>query len=168
MGALAGDGDRGACVKMRRGTHELLFTAAITAALAGCGQSRPVTGDDVLAAMQQAGIQYSNVNRPAPDPFSPLPNSYKERVTFALPGVAPRGGQILVCEKREYCDAIYSYFDAFKALAGPYLYRSKNGLVVAQVNSGLEPAAAQRVQRVIEALPTAITDATPEKESSTP
>lgn len=122
--------------------------------LVGCGSSEaePVTSAGLLSALTAAGVEYSNAEHPERDPSSPLPNSYKEHLVIALPSVAPKGGQFFICEKKEYCDALYSYFDALKAFAGPYIYRSKNGLVVAQLNSGLESAAAEQVQAVVENL----------------
>lgn len=126
---------------------------AVAAALAACSQPDPMTADRLLAALKAAGIQYSNPTQPPRDSASPLPNSYKERVAVTLPSVAPKGGQFFICEKQEYCDAIYRYFDALKGFAGPYLYRSKSGLVVAQLNRGLEPQAAEQVKAVIESIP---------------
>lgn len=121
--------------------------------MGGCAQSEPMTAERVLELLKTSGIQYSNPTQPARDPASPLPNSYKERVAVTLPSVAPKGGQFFICEKQEYCDAIYRYFDALKGFAGPYLYRSKSGLVVAQLNRGLEPQAAEQVKAVIESIP---------------
>lgn len=129
-----------------------LALAGSLAALAGCNQSDPITSETLLAALQNGGVKYSDVQRPERKPSGPLPNSYKEHVVLALPSVAPKGGQFFICDKPEYCDALFSYFDALKGLAGPYLYRSKDGLVVAQLNSGLEPKAAEQVQAVVEAL----------------
>ncbi|MCF6758272.1 hypothetical protein L3X14_16970 [Pseudomonas balearica] len=128
----------------------IISLAAI--ALAGCGQPEPVTGDKLLSALKDGGVEYSNVQHPERNPSSPVPNSYKEHLVLTLPSIAPKGGQFFICDKKEYCDALYSYFDALKGLAGPYLYRSKDGLVVAQLNSGLQTQAAEQVQGVIEAL----------------
>ena len=124
----------------------------IVTALAGCSSSEPMTGDKVIAALKAANISVSDVQKPARDPSSPMPNSYSDRVSFALPSVAPKGGQVFVCDKKEYCDALFTYFDALKAMAGPYLFRSKDGLVVAQLNSGLAPQDAEPVRAVIEGL----------------
>lgn len=123
-------------------------------ALVGCGSSEaePVTSAKLLSALTAGGVEYSNVEYPERNPSGPLPNSYKEHLVLALPSVAPKGGQFFICEKKEYCDALYTYFDALKAFAGPYIYRSKDGLVVAQLNSGLEPPAAEQVQAVVEGL----------------
>lgn len=130
-----------------------VFAASIAVALlAGCSSSEPMTGDKVIAALKSANVPVGDVQKPARDPSSPIPNSFSERVTFALPSVAPKGGQVFICEKKEYCDALYTYFDALKGLAGPYLFRSKDGLVVAQLNSGLQPSDAEPVRKVIEGL----------------
>lgn len=120
--------------------------------LAGCSKPAPPTADSVVSALTAAGAGLADIKRPERDPTSPMPNSYSERVTFSLPSVAPRGGQVLVCSKREHCDALFAYFDALKALAGPYLYRSNDGLVVAQLNSSLDPQAAEKIGEAIRAM----------------
>jgi hypothetical protein len=126
--------------------------AVTLSTLIGCSQPEPITSDKLLTVLKASGVEYSNVQLPERNPSSPVPNSYKEHLVLTLPSVAPKGGQFFICEKREYCDALFAYFDALKGLAGPYLYRSKDGLVVAQLNSGLEPKAAEQVQTVVESL----------------
>lgn len=129
----------------------LICLGVATLVIAGCGRE-PMTPERLLAALKAGGVEYSDVQQPERDPSSLLPNTYKERLTLTLPSIAPKGGQFFICDKREYCDSLYSHFDAFKGLAGPYLYRSKDGLVVAQLNSGLEPKAAEQIQSIVEAL----------------
>ena len=82
-----------------------------------------------------------------------MPNSASAHYVFEVPSVAPKGGQVFVCSTKQNCDAIYAYFDALKALAGPYLYRSPSGAVVAQLNSGLDAATADTFKAAIEKLP---------------
>lgn len=133
-----------------RTKKSVLILSLIVVALTGCSNSEPMTGDKVVASLKAANISVSDVHKPVRDPSSPMPNSYSDRVSFALPSVAPKGGQVFVCDKKEYCDAIFTYFDALKAMAGPYLLRSKDGLVVAQLNSGLQPSDVEPVRKVIE------------------
>ncbi|MBK5145958.1 hypothetical protein I2494_20015 [Budviciaceae bacterium BWR-B9] len=116
--------------------------------LAGCGE-KAMTAQDIVAQFKLAGVEIMDVKTPDRNPKSPIPNSYKEHISFSIPEVAPKGGQIFTCDKKEYCDAIYSYFDALKAFAGPYTYQSKNGLVVIQLNSGLTPETAEKLKAVI-------------------
>lgn len=131
----------------------VLLASAGALFFSGCSKPEPLNADAVLAALRAGGVEVSNVERPPRDPSSPMPNSYTERVSFALPVVAPKGGQVLVCDRPENCDAIYAYFQALKMFAGPYVYRSKSGVVVAQLNSGLEPSVADKARAVIESLP---------------
>ena len=42
--------------------------------------------------------------------------------------------------------------DAFKALAGPYIYQSASGLVVAQLNSELLPDVAAKIDAALKGL----------------
>lgn len=58
-----------------------------------------------------------------------------------------------MCDTKQNCDAIYAYFDALKAIAGPYLYQSDGGRVVLQLNSGLTPETAAKFAETIKALP---------------
>jgi hypothetical protein len=59
--------------------------------------------------------------------------------------VGDKGGQYFICDTKQNCDAIFAYYDALKALAGPYTYQSGSGLVVVQLNSELTPDAAAKV-----------------------
>ena len=130
-------------------TGALLISVAT---LFGCGDQLPMTQAKLVEALTKGNIALSDVQTPPRDPSSPLPNSYQERFSFALPSVAPKGGQAFICAEKAHCDAIYAYFDALKGLAGPYLYRSKDGLVVVQLNSGLQPDAVAPVKAVVEGL----------------
>lgn len=126
--------------------------ASVSLVFTACADKEPMSQTKVLDALTKGGVPFSDVQNPPRVPSSPLPNSYKDRFTFALPSVAPKGGQAFICTEKTHCDAIYVYFDALKALAGPYLYRSKDGLVVFQLNSGLAPDEAAPVKVVVEGL----------------
>lgn len=130
-------------------TYTLLISAA---ALFGCGEKQPITQAELVDALTKGNIPLSDVQTPPRDSSSPLPNSYKERFTFALPSVAPKGGQVFICAEKIHCDAIYAYFDALKGLAGSYLYRSRDGVVVVQLNSGLQPDEATQVKAIVDSL----------------
>ncbi len=123
--------------------------------LVGCGgaPAQTVTAQGVIEQFQAAGLSITNVQEAERDPESPLPNSYKERWEFTDSTLGDAGGQVFVCDTKKNCDALYAYFDALKALAGPYLYQSPDGRVVAQLNSGLAPDVAEKYQAVINGLP---------------
>lgn len=124
--------------------------------LTACGGGSPpatVSAQSVIDAWNTAGLEVTDVQSPPRDPSSPVPNSYQERLTFTVAEVAPDGGQVFVCDTKQNCDAIFTYFEALAALAGPYLYQSQDGRVVAQLNSGLTPETAAQFQEVIEDLP---------------
>lgn len=119
--------------------------------LAGCGGAAPParTAQSVIDAWNAAGLGVADVVVAERDAASPVPNSYTERLTFSIPEVAPDGGQVFVCDTKQNCDAIYAYYEALAGLAGPYLYRSGDGRVVAQLNSGLTPETAARFQAAL-------------------
>ncbi len=126
---------------------------ALLFALVACGApAAPPTAASVVSALQGAGLTVENVAPGQRDADSPLPNSYKEWVTFTVPSLGDKGGQVFVCETKKNCDALYAYFDALKALAGPYVYQSPSGLVVAQLNSGMSPDEAKKFEAAIAAL----------------
>lgn len=116
--------------------------------LAGCGE-KAVTSQQLVEQFKASGVNIADIITPERKPDSPVPNSYKEHISFSVPEVAPKGGQIFICEKKANCDAIYAYFNALKAFAGPYIYQSKNGLIVAQLNSGLTPQTAEKLEAVV-------------------
>lgn len=123
--------------------------------LAGCAGAPAVqvTGQSVAAAVKAAGVDISDVQALAQGADEPTPNTYADRVSFAIAEVAPKGGQVFVCADKAKCDTIFTYFNAMQALAGPYLYQSDGGRVVAQLNSGLSPETAAKVEAAIKALP---------------
>ena len=128
--------------------------------LAGCTATTqptptpaPLTARQVIDRFNAAGLGVSDVTVAERDPDSPLPNSYQERLRFTVAEVAPAGGQVFTCDTKRNCDALFAYFDALVALAGPYLYQSPDGLVVAQLNSGLTPATAAQFEAVMADLP---------------
>ena len=130
----------------------LLVATLLAISLASCS-SELLTAQDVIDEFIAAGLEVNDIKIEERDPTSPLPNSFQERWSFSVSEVTPRGGQIFVCDTKENCDAIFVYFDALKALAGPYLYQSPSGLVVAQMNSGLHPETAASFAEVISSLP---------------
>ena len=130
----------------------VILAAIFVSVLVACG-SEPLTAQAVIDKFNQAGLDVRDVQIETRDPDSPLPNSFKERLSFSIPEVAPKGGQIFVCDTKKNCDAIYAYFDALKGLAGPYLYQSTNGRVVIQLNSGLTPETAAKFENILKSLP---------------
>src|SRR5262245_21812985 len=113
-----------------RSTVILLALVLITCG----GPSAPaVTAQQVVDAFNAGGAAVANMapgNRPAD---SPLPNSFHEHLKFSIAEAASDGGPLFVCDTKQNCDALYAYFDALKALAGPYLYQSPSGTMVVQL-----------------------------------
>lgn len=134
--------------------HRLIVLLALVALLAGCGASAPpLTAQQVIDKFKAAGLTADNPKHDPHTPGSPVPQSFTEQMSFTIPEVDPRGGQLFICDTKKNCDALYAYFDAMKAFAGPYLYQSPSGLVVAQLNDGLKPDTAAKYEAVIKALP---------------
>jgi len=121
--------------------------------LAACAPPPPLTAQSVLGKFNVEGLKIAYIHSEERDPASPLPNSFSERLAFSIPEIAPKGGQVFICDTKKNCDALYAYFDLLKGLAGPYLYQSPNGKVVVQLNSGLSPQTAARFEDVVKSLP---------------
>ena len=118
-------------------------------ALAGKAPS----AEDVLGKFIDAGIKIENIRAEPREPEKPLPNSFDERFAFSDPSLPNgKGGQIFTCRKKKYCDALVGYFDMFKSFAGPYIYQSRDGLVVLQLNGGHSPGSAEKYEAVIDSL----------------
>ncbi len=82
------------------------------------------------------------------------PRSFMERQVFEIPSLGGgKGGQFFICDTKRNSDAIFAYYDAFKALAGPYVYQSPSGTVVVQLNNELKPDEATKYEQAISSLP---------------
>lgn len=118
--------------------------------LTACGGSPPVpTAQGVVDGLKASGIELTDVAPGVREPDALIPNSFREWLTFTIAEVAPKGGQVFVCDTKPNCDALYAHFDMFRGLVGPYLYQSKSGLVVVQMNSGLSPDIGEKAAATI-------------------
>jgi hypothetical protein len=135
--------------------HRSILTTTITVItlllLVSCGGAPAVTAQQVAEKLTAAGA--TNIHDEVLEASVPVPKSYIAHQVFEIPSVAPSGGQFFVCDTKKNCDAIYAYYDALKALAGPYTYQSPSGTVVAQLNSGLTPDEAAKFEAAIKSLP---------------
>ena len=126
----------------------LVLTTALFA-LSACADEKP-TQESLVSAMQASGVEINDVRALERDPNSPLPHSFTTNFAFSIPEVAPKGGQAFICEEKKLCDPLYAYFDALKGLGGPYYYQSSKGLVVLQLNKGLTPETAKKLEKSLE------------------
>jgi len=133
-----------------------LFTAiAAASAMIAAAEPGAATSEEralVLAAFKASKAEVATVVTPKRGPDSMLPNCYKENFSFTIPSIAPAGGQVFICSKKEYGDSLVAYFRQYQALAGPYIYQSKDGRVVAQLNKGLGFADAEKFESAIKPL----------------
>lgn len=134
-----------------RSLASMLGLAVILSACGGV-TAAPPTAQGVINQFKAAGIDVGNVTTPEAIPNSPLPQSFKEHLVFTVPRLGDKGGQVFVCDTKQNCDGIFAYFDTLKGLAGPYLYQSAGGTVVAQLNSGLTPDEAAKFEQVVEGI----------------
>jgi hypothetical protein len=131
--------------------HRTITALLLVLLLTTCGGAPAVTRQQVASAFQAAGA--TNFNSEVIPAEVPVPRSFTKHQVFQIASVAPKGGQFFICDTKANCDAIFKYFDALKALAGPYLYQSPGGTVVVQLNSGLDPDEAAKYEAAVKALP---------------
>ena len=124
--------------------------------LVSCGensQEPKISAEQVIEKFKRSGIELTDIKQEKRDPNGSLPNSYRDRWSFIDVKLNNgSGGQVIVCDEKSHCDAIYAYFDALKALAGPYLYRNSTGTIILQLNSGHSPESAKRYQTIVSGL----------------
>jgi len=135
---------------MLKSLQKILFLAALLSiSFTACSQSTTPSVEQLAEKLSALSIGVTNIKEEARNNQSPIPNSWEKHFSFTIQSVAPSGGQMFICNKVEYCDSIYNYFDALRVFAGPYIYKSSNGLVVAQLNSGLSTQEAEQIESVL-------------------
>ncbi|BFU65364.1 hypothetical protein [Rodentibacter abscessus] len=114
--------------------------------LTACGD-KPITTEDLVSTMKASGVEINDVKDLKNDSF--MMQGFKERFSFSIPEVAPKGGQAFICEKKDECTPVFAYFYALRNLAGPHLYQSPNGKVVLQLNIDLTEETAKKLEQAI-------------------
>ncbi|CAM2825159.1 hypothetical protein B0183_01175 [Glaesserella parasuis] len=127
---------------------KLLALTLSVFALVACGDEKP-TRETVVAELKSTGVEINDVRTLERDTKSPLPNSYAVRFAFSTPEIAPKGGQVFICDEKKLCDPLYVYFDALKAFGGSYYYQSPKGLVVLQLNEKMTPETAKKLEKAL-------------------
>jgi hypothetical protein len=136
--------------------HRLLFVPFILVALVACGGTAPTatpafaryTAEEVVAALRPLGI--ADVKPLARDPQSVAPNTASDGREFAIPSIAPKGGQVQVFATASDLAAMQAWFARFPDLA-PYVYVKGNALV--QLNNTLPKAEADKYRAAVASLP---------------
>ena len=119
-----------------------LFTAFFL--ILGVPMNDPPTADAVIIEIARV-TEIRNYTKPQRDPQAAWPDRYKEHATFSVLDAAPCEGQVFICDTANDCDAIYEYFNALKLSDGSYLYKSKSGYAVMQLDGGLAPEEATKL-----------------------
>ena len=136
-----------------------LLWVIVTLCLAACQvatpapTSAPLTAQQVIDRLVAVGLDISEIEQLARPEGMPEHYKFKDRWGFTIAEVAPRGGQVYICELRPHCDLLMEFFKAFEDLGGTYYYLTPNGLAVVQLNSGLTPETAAKFEEVVNSLP---------------
>ena len=73
---------------------------------------------------------------------------FTEKVEFEIRG-HNRGGQIFLCSSRSECNDLYNYFTNLGFLSQPFVYKSSDGKMVAQINSETPSKIVEKFEEVV-------------------
>lgn len=131
----------------------LLF---VLVALGACGGVSPTatlvfpkyTAAQVMAKLQPLGV--SNVRSGERAAGAQSPNTAIDSRDFAIPSIAPKGGQLLLFDNAADVAGMQAWYARFPDLA-PYVYVKGNALL--QLNSTLPKAEADKFKTALDSLP---------------
>jgi len=73
---------------------------------------------------------------------------YTEKVEFEIRG-HNRGGQIFLCSSRSECNDLYNYFTNLGFLSQPFVYKSSDGKMVAQLNDETPSKIVEKFEEIV-------------------
>ena len=73
---------------------------------------------------------------------------YTEKVEFEIRG-HNKGGQIFLCSSRSECNDLYNYFTNLGFLSQPFVYKSSDGKMVAQLNAETPSKIVEKFEEVV-------------------
>ena len=73
---------------------------------------------------------------------------YTEKVEFEIRG-HNKGGQIFLCSSRSECNDLYNYFTNLGFLSQPFVYKSSDGKMVAQLNDETPSKIVEKFEEVV-------------------
>jgi len=136
-------------------THKIcrfsIFTLILF--LISCGKKEDVAiqrlgTQEVLAALKNAGA--TNIKQQERETESMRSNAFREAYDFEISEVSPKGGQVIFFDDPSHGESMFAYYDALKAIAGPYLYITADNTILLQMNSGLKPETAKKFAKILE------------------
>lgn len=112
------------------------------------------TAQQVLDAFRAAGLSVINPAREM-QVGRGAPASFRDRYVFAIEGVAPNGGQVLIFDTPEALAQWTAYIERLRANSATrrdvsYVYTFRN--VMIQINADLPPRTAQAYRAALEGL----------------
>jgi hypothetical protein len=73
---------------------------------------------------------------------------YTEKVEFEIRG-HNKGGQIFLCSSRSECNDLYNYFTNLGLLSQPFVFKSSDGKMVAQLNDQTPSKIVEKFEEVV-------------------
>lgn len=129
--------------------HQTSTPTVNTANAPGTFGTQRFTADQVIAALQAAGLSIGDVQAAPRDPNALAPDVAQETKTFSIASIAPRGGQLYIFTNAQDLQTMQAWFARLPDLA-PYVYT--NGTVLLQLHRSLPQAEAERFKAALATL----------------
>ena len=140
----------GFCVDNGNMKKIIALSIASFFALSSCSENTTssYTSNDVIGSLEELGaLEVKDITS---EEMGMMKAPFKQRFSFILESVKPKGAQLFICENKADGDAIFTYYDALKAFGGTNLFQSKDGKLVLQMNSEVEKEEAEKFKAKIE------------------
>lgn len=123
-----------------------LIVCCAVASLSAC--TADISAMSVCQKLETSGIA-SNCKEALPGGIGA---NASERVSFDLPSVPGKGGQVLRFDRADLYENTAKAFEALAFLAGPHRYGSKKNLIFVQMNNNAPLEVGKKTKTLIEGL----------------
>jgi hypothetical protein len=134
--------------------RKLLFLSLILLILVtttGCGiLNHQMTGNDVIKAFKQDGLQAENVHPMTTEEYGEAPRVCNG-TRFLIPSLGPdNGGRVFICDKQDEQNQIVSYYEGLNRTSSLYFsWVFIKGNIVVQINGDLDGNTAEKYDQAI-------------------
>ena len=134
--------------------RKLLFLSLILIILVtttGCViLNHQITGNDVIKAFKQAGLQAENVHPMTTGEYGEAPRVCSG-TRYLIPSLGPdNGGRVFICDKQDEQNQIVSYYEGLNKTSSLYFsWLFIKGNIVVQINGDLDGDTAEKYDQAI-------------------
>jgi len=140
---------------MNRWAFNWLGLIVVTLVLCGCRSNSPPEIESIAKELVALDIGIGHFRRVGVESAFMPANSYRESVVFSIGERAPEG-RIYICADRYGCSMVVDTLNVVRPFSmgayhtrGPYLYRSRSGLVVVTLDGRVQSGTAAKIEAVI-------------------